>query len=48
MKWSWNFVNKLSIAEYENEETWASFLNVSMKVHADSIAGRQINQTWNN
>ena len=25
--------------------TWVSFLNVSLKIHADVIAGRQINQT---
>ena len=27
--------------------TWISFLNVSLKMHADVIAGRQINQTLN-
>ena len=25
--------------------TWVSFLNVSLNMHADVIAGRQINQT---
>ena len=28
-------------------KTWVSFLNVSVKMHADGIAGIQINQTWN-
>ena len=27
--------------------TWVSFLNVSLKMHANVIAGRQINQTLN-
>ena len=27
--------------------TWVSFLNVSLKMHADVIPGRQINQTLN-
>ena len=27
--------------------TWASFLNVSLKMYADAIAGTQINQTEN-
>ena len=27
--------------------TWVSFLNVSIKMHADINAGRQTNQNWN-
>ena len=27
--------------------TWVTFLNVSLKMHADVIAGRQINQILN-
>ena len=32
------------------EETWVSFLNVSLKYHADVIAGRQVGlfENWNN
>ena len=34
--------------EYLNlKNTWVSFLNVSLKLRADVIAGRQINQTLN-
>ena len=48
-KWSWSWwdVNKSqkwSLLNFRN--TWLSFVNVSLKMHADVIAGRQINQSW--
>ena len=40
-KWIENGELKLS-------NTWVSFLNVSLNLHADFIAGRQLYQTWRN
>ena len=30
----------------KNEDTWVSFLNVSLNLHVDVTAGRKTNQTW--
>ena len=37
-------LSKTEILKLRN--IWVSFLNVSLKMHADLIAGRQIIQTW--
>ena len=37
-------ISRMAFLKLRN--TWVSFLNVSLKMHADVIAGRQINQTW--